>query len=127
MMGGGSDDMAARVATKYTERAKYYDSIDGFNIKRAAIPAHVFRNEREDEFDPKARTGVVPLDLSAALGTRFPATTPLILGRYARIRAGEWLDTHFVASGEIYYVMQGAGETRAGADRLEWEAGDIFT
>jgi gentisate 1,2-dioxygenase len=119
--------MATRVGSKYTERARYYDSIEGFNIKRAPVPPHVFRAERDRARAPDEPTGLVPLDLSVTLGTAFPATTPLILARYGRIRAGEWLDTRFVASGEIYYVMRGSGETRAGADRLEWDAGDIFT
>jgi gentisate 1,2-dioxygenase len=119
--------MATTVETQYTKRAKYYDSIDGFDIKRAAVPAHVFHAERNRATPPTVPTGLVPLDLSAALGTPFPATTPLILARYARIRGGEWLDTRFVASGELYYVMRGSGETRAGVDRLTWDAGDIFT
>ncbi len=119
--------MATRIETQYTKRAKYYDSIDGFNITRAAVPPHVFRTEREHATAPGAATTLIPLDLSAMLGTRFPATTPLILARYARIRAGEHLDTRFVASGELYYVIRGAGESRAGDDQLAWEAGDIFT
>jgi quercetin dioxygenase-like cupin family protein len=119
--------MATRIETEYTKRAKYYDSIDGFNITRAAVPPHVFRAERERAMAPGASTELVPLDLSATLGTRFPATTPLILARYARIRAAEHLDTRFVASGELYYVIHGAGESRAGDDHLAWEAGDIFT
>jgi len=118
--------MATRVETEYTKRAKYYDSIDGFNIKRTPVPAHVFRAERDRACDPAAPTGIVPLDLATTLGTPTPATTPLILARYVRIRAGESIDTRFVASGEIYYVMRGAGETRRGRDRLAWDAGDVI-
>ena len=114
------------VNATYAARAKYYDSIEGFNIKRAPIPPHIFRKERDLALDAGTATGLVPLDLGAMLGTRFAATTPLILARYARIRPGEWLDTKFAASGEIYHVMRGRGETRAGTDRLEWDTGDIF-
>ena len=43
----GVDEAApARAATPYTARARYLSSLDGFNIKRPAIPAHVFRAER---------------------------------------------------------------------------------
>jgi len=119
--------VATRIETEYTRRAKYYDSLEGFNITRPPVPAHVFRAERDRACAPDAPTGIVPLDLSARLGTRAPATTPLILARYLRLRAGDVLDTRFVASGEIYYVMRGAGDTRHGPDRLVWDAGDVFS
>jgi gentisate 1,2-dioxygenase len=118
--------MATRIETAYTRRARYYSSADGFNIKRPAVPAHVFTAERDRALDPAAPTGLIPLDLSGPLGLDFPATTPLILSRYARIRAGESLCTAFVASGELYYVMSGEGETTWGDEGLAWEAGDVF-
>jgi gentisate 1,2-dioxygenase len=118
--------MATRIETAYTRRARYYSSADGFNIKRPAVPAHVFTAERDRALDPAAPTGLIALDLSGPLGLDFPATTPLILSRYARIRAGEALRTAFVASGELYYVMSGEGETTWGDEGLAWEAGDVF-
>ncbi len=118
--------MATRIETPYTKRAKYYDSLEGFNIKRAPVPPHVFRVERDRACAAATPTGMIPLDLGGTLGTRFPATAPMILARYVRGRAGETLESRFVASGEIYYVMRGAGETRRGADRLTWDAGDVF-
>src|SRR3989442_2244564 len=48
------------------------------------------------------------------------------LARYARIRAGESLATRFEASGEIYYVIAGSGETTWGTEAIGWEAGDVF-
>ena len=118
--------MATRIETAYTRRARYYSSGDGFNIKRPAVPAHVFTAERDRALDPAAPTGLIHLDLSGLLGLDFPATTPLILSRYARIRAGESLHTAFAASGELYYVISGEGETTWGDEGLAWEAGDVF-
>ena len=118
--------MATRIETAYTRRARYYSSADGFNIKRPAVPAHVFTAERDRALDPAAPTGLIHLDLSGPLGLDFPATTPLILSRYARIRAGESLRTAFAASGELYYVISGEGETTWGDEGLAWEAGDVF-
>ena len=118
--------MATRIETAYTRRARYYSSADGFNIKRPAVPAHVFGAERDRALDRGASTGLIPLDLSGLLGLDFPATTPLILSRYARIRAGESLRTAFAASGELYYVISGEGETTWGDEGLAWEAGDVF-
>ena len=112
--------------TEYTRRALYYSSADGFNIKRPPVPARTFTAERDAVLDPATPTGLVPLDLRAELGVDFPATTPLLLTRYARIRAGEKLATRFVASGEIYYVIAGRGETAVGAESMAWQAGDAF-
>lgn len=118
--------MAIRVETPYTQRARYYSSADGFNIKLPRVPAHVFLDERDRALDSATPTGLITLDLSGPLGCGFPATTPLILARYAVIRAGETLTTRFAASGEICYVMTGAGETVCGAEALAWEPGDVF-
>ena len=118
--------MATTIETTYARRARYYSSADGFNIKRPRIPAQVFLRERDRALDPATPTGLLPLDLAPTLGTDGPATTPLILARYARIRAGESLATRFEASGEIYYVIAGSGETTWGTEAIGWEAGDVF-
>ncbi|MGE4046386.1 MAG: AraC family ligand binding domain-containing protein, partial [Acetobacteraceae bacterium] len=56
----------------------------------------------------------------------FPATTPLVLASYAKIRAGENLRTDFNASGVIAYVIQGQGTTSCAGEEIGWGAGDIF-
>ena len=109
-----------------TRRALYYSSADGFNIKRSPVSARTFTAERDAALDPTAPTGLIPLDLKADLGVDFAATTPLLLARYARVRAGAKLATRFAASGEIYYVIAGRGETRQGSDAFGWAAGDAF-
>jgi gentisate 1,2-dioxygenase len=65
-------------------------------------------------------------DLSDRLGIEFPVTTPLILTCYARIRAGETLAMRFRASGELYYVIGGSGQSTKGADVIAWGPGDVF-
>ena len=118
--------MATRIETPYTQRARYYSSLDGFNIQKPPVPAHVFVAERDRAFDPSTPTGLVPCDLSRTLGIGFPATAPLVLARYAKIRAGERLTTRFQASGALYYVIAGSGESAQGADTIAWDAGDAF-
>jgi gentisate 1,2-dioxygenase len=118
--------MATIAETIYTRNARYYSSADGFNIKKPRIPAHLFIAERDRVLAPETATGLVPLDLSSSLDLDFPATTPLILARYGRIRGGETLRTRFTASGEIYYVIAGAGRTSWDGTALAWEAGDVF-
>jgi len=118
--------MATTVENRYASRARYHSSADGFNIKHPRIPAHVFGSERDRAFDPTTPTGLIALDLARPLVIDFPATTPLMLARYARIRGGERLMTRFAASGEIYYVIRGMGESLFGDDVLHWDAGDVF-
>ena len=110
--------------SKYAERARYFDSSNAFAIKYPAVPRHIFLGERDHAFAPDTATGLIDLDLSAVLELKYPATTPLILARYARIRAGESLSTAFCSSGEIYYVIQGHGRTVGPDDRIDWNSGD---
>ncbi len=125
----GVTDEATPPATPFTTAARYFTSLEGFDVRLPRIPPHVFRPERDRALDPAAPTGLIPLDLSTVLGTDGPATTPLILARYARIRGGERLESRFAASGQIYYVMRGRGRTVLGDDRLPplaWGPGDVF-
>jgi len=43
-----ADPSEPRAPSPYLQNARYLTSLDGFNIKRPAIPAHVFRAERRD-------------------------------------------------------------------------------
>ena len=126
-----------RPAPPYAANARWLSSLDGFNIKRPPIPPHVFVAERDRALRPGAPTGLVALDLSGHLGLSSPATTPLILARYARIRPGEHLTTKFRASTEFHYVMRGTGRTTfgnggnggkggKGREPIDWVPGDVF-
>ena len=122
-----TDSAGSRAHSAYTDNARYLTSLDGFDIKRPAIPAHIFRAERDRVLSPDALTGLVPLDLSATLGLGYPATTPFILSRYARIRSGDTLVTAFRASTELYHVIRGSGTTRIGnGESLTWQEADTF-
>ena len=127
---GGSSDAAgerpAVAGTVFTERARYFNSSNAFALKYPPVPCRQFLAERDRALDPATGTAIIPLDLSDELGTEFPATTPLIMTRYLRIRAGERLSTRFKASGELYYVIQGSGETSNAGDAIRWGPGDVF-
>jgi gentisate 1,2-dioxygenase len=81
---------------------------------------------------PATPTGFVVCDLSKQLACDFPATTPLVLIRYARIRAGESLVTDFSASGVFCYVIQGHGFTESSnaavgaGPPIAWGQGDLL-
>ncbi len=118
---------AADADTPYTRRARFYHSGNAFDLKRPAVPRHLFTAERDRAFDAATPTGFVDLDLSERMAIDFPATTPLILTRYLRLRAGEGFAHRLKASGEIYYVVAGEGESAKGEDVIAWRPGDVFT
>jgi gentisate 1,2-dioxygenase len=112
--------------TLFTERARYFDSSNAFALKSPPVPCHQFLAERDRALDPATGTAIIPLDLSERMEIDFPATTPLILTRYLRIRAGDRLSTRLKASAELYYVIEGSGETTKAGDAIRWSAGDVF-
>jgi gentisate 1,2-dioxygenase len=112
--------------TQYSERARYNTSENPFTFRWPPVPVRQFLAERDRAFDPSTPTGPIALDISADLGTTYPATTPALLARYLKIRAGEALRTSFAAGGEVYYAMRGRGESRNGPDLIAWGAGDVF-
>ncbi len=114
------------VETRYARRARYLTNENGFAFSWPDVPIHQFLAERDHAFDAAAPTGLIALDISASLCTKYPATTPTLLCRYVNVRAAEQLRTAFAASGEIYYVMSGSGDSRNGDDIIDWHSGDVF-
>ncbi len=107
-------------------RARFFNSANAFNIRLPTVPARSFVDEAVQVLDPQASTGYRACDQSRALGSPVPATTPLMLARYARIAPGESLRARFVASGAIWYVIAGSGRTESAEDApLHWSAGDV--
>lgn len=116
--------MAPRSAAE--ARARYFNTGNAFNVLLPPVPDHTFTDEPARALHPQTPTSLIACDLSALLRCPFPATSPLVLVRYARICAGESLTTHFAASAVIVYVIAGQGQTICGAEQLEWHAGDVF-
>ncbi len=118
---------APRADTDYARRAIYVmPNGSSFDDKLPQIPAHVFEAERDRAFDAATGTDLIALDLSSRLETGFPATTPNLLARYARLGAGDELTLELRATGEVYYAIQGAGVAAKDGDRIRWRAGDAF-
>lgn len=117
---------AAAPATTAQARALYFNTGNAFDIKLSEVPDLSFTEEPARALDDNTPTGLIACDRSRELGTPFPATTPLVLARYARIRANDTLRTEFQASGVIAYVMVGSGTTDCGDEQIAWNAGDVF-
>ena len=116
----------AKAPSAYAERAIFHTPRNGFMTFLPKVPAHTFLAERDRAFDSATGTAFVMLDLSGPLATAYPATTPNLLARYARIEAGKSLRLAVPSSGEAYYAIQGSGSVVKGKDRIEWRTGDTF-
>jgi gentisate 1,2-dioxygenase len=113
-------------ASPAAARARFFNSGNAFNIKLPAVPAAEFNGVAAAALASDAPTGLLACDQSGAIGCAFPATSPLMLARYARIAAGEALDLAFASTGAIAYVIQGSGEVATGGETFVYGAGDVF-
>ncbi len=110
----------------YVERGRFVSVEDGCNIKRMPLEPCTFEAECTAAFDPATPTGPILLDRSRVLGTAWPATTPMMLASYLRIRSGDELQTQFICGGAIHVVLRGSGGWQAGGEGFAWQQGDIF-
>jgi gentisate 1,2-dioxygenase len=118
--------VAARPATQAEASGRLFNTGNAFNVQLPPVLDRSFIEEPRQAFDAATPTGLIPCDMSTDLDCAFPATTPLVLVHYAKIRAGETLTTDFVASGVIAYVISGSGSTRCAGEHIVWNAGDLF-
>jgi gentisate 1,2-dioxygenase len=116
----------ATAQTPYTRRARYFDSGNAFNIVYPDVPAASFVAERDAALDAATGTALIPCDQSAAMGISCPATSPLVLASYARVRRGESLKLDARATVVLAYVIDGSGRALQGTDAIDWSAGDVF-
>lgn len=124
----GTVSNAEQAATEdVVARARYYSPANIFKVERPPIPQMAFVAERDRAMAPDAPTGWIALDIGRQIGLDEPATTPLMLARYARIAPGETLTGAFRASGEFYYVISGDGRAAKGGESFAWYAGDVFS
>ena len=107
-------------------RARFFNAGNAFNIVLDPVPDMVFNTEIDDAMAADAKTGFLICDNAQVLGTPTPATSPLLLARYARINSGNTLEATFNTEGSIWYVIKGSGTTRFTDQAFQWAAGDIF-
>ena len=110
--------------TPYTSRAVYLTPSNGFGNQLPKVPSHIFVAERDQAFNPATGTAIINLDLSDELKTAYPATTPNLLARYVRVKAGETQCLNLTTAGEVYYLLEGAGSIAKGEDLINWVEGD---
>ncbi len=109
--------------------ARFFEYTAACNPDLPAIPFAVFPPALHQALGTRA----VPLDLSTALHTDGPATSPALMAHFLRIEPGEKLVTSAVASSQLFYVLDGAGQSAGlGADATvlpatAWDAGALLT
>jgi gentisate 1,2-dioxygenase len=110
----------------YSRNAILFTPEGAFDRGLSDVPPYIFTDEQKSALAPDCPTGLIALDLGPQLGLPWPATTPIMLARYVIVRTGESLAHRFEATGEIFYVIRGAGSSSAGDTRIEWQYGDVF-
>jgi gentisate 1,2-dioxygenase len=84
------------------------------------------------ELHASGPSAVIPLDLSAELGTSGPATSPALAAHFVRIGAGEAVKAAAQATSSLFFVLSGSGtcsryaEGASPAVAIAWQAGDLF-
>jgi quercetin dioxygenase-like cupin family protein len=121
-----SNDSAVQPRQQWCDRARYFNSGNAFALSLPPVPSVQFTAERDQAFDAASPTGLIDMDLSDTLQTPFPATTPLVLSRYMRIRAGESLSPDLRASAQLLCVLAGQGTSRIGDEQTQWNVGDVM-
>lgn len=126
------DDMAEmpvqlprKPASEAEARSRYFNSGNAFNIKLPPVPGHIFTDEPAAAMKME-KTGFIACDQSARMQCAFPATTPLMLARYAVVKAGETLDTTLVNTASIWYVITGKAGLVVDEERAGLGKGDVF-
>ena len=117
---------AAEPQSDAQRRALYYNTGNAFNLRWPEVPDNSFTEEPARALAADTPTGLIACDRSRDLGTSYAATTPLVLAYYARINAGDKLNTDFQASGVMIYVMVGSGTSQCADEQVHWRAGDVF-
>lgn len=106
-------------------RSRYFNSGNAFNIKLPPVPGHIFTDEPAKGMAME-KTGFINCDQSDKMQCAFPATTPLMLARYAVVKAGETLDTTLTNTASIWYVITGKAGLVVGEEKAALGKGDVF-
>lgn len=131
--GGSTPASMAALGVQYAQapdndaqaRARYFNSANAFNVKLSEVPSGIFTSPI-DHARCQPRTAWHACDQAEQLGSAWPATTPFMLARYARVQPGETLHADFMASGAICYVIEGSVTVQVPGEALHACAGDVL-
>ena len=112
---------------------RLYDYRQAANPVRPGLTEPIPYRQWAAEMHAKGPTGILPLDLSDALGCEGPATSPALAAHFLRLLPGEGLKASAVSTSSLFYVLRGRGQLERPATseacpalELDWCHGDLF-
>jgi len=118
---------AVKASTELTNdewscRAEFHEYLSAANPDMPQVEIKAF----DASLHQSGETRIISMDMSAALQTDYPATTPNLLASFLRICANESLETTESATSEMFYVIRGSGTTETEWGTTAWKEGDLF-
>lgn len=117
-------------------KARLFDYRAAANPVRKGLTEPIPLHRWGPELHRSGPSGVIPLDLSTALGlapsTLGPATSPALAAHFIRIQSGEGVKAAANATSSLFFVLEGSGHChRSGTPEAEaltipWSQGDLF-
>ena len=116
---------------QFAGKALLFDYRQAANPVRSGLTEPIPYRCWGPELHSQGPTAVLPLDLSAELGVRRPATSPGLAAHFIRIAAGEGVRAAANATSSLFFVLSGSGVCRSlntgGSDaEILWQQGDLF-
>jgi gentisate 1,2-dioxygenase len=108
--------------TKIEEDARIYEYSSAANPLMKDIPIMY----HESTLHEKGETRIIHFDLSSYIEIPYTATSPNLLAAFIRICKNENIKTFANATSQIFYVINGNGNTVVNNNIIEWNKGDLF-
>ncbi len=113
-------------------KALLFDYRQAANPVRTGLTEPIPTCQWPPETAAHGSSAILPLDLSAVLGTVGPATSPGLAAHFIRIQPGEGVKAAAQATSSLFFVLAGSGHCRRAAQgaspavALSWKQGDLF-
>jgi len=109
--------------SKLEEDARIFEYTSAANPKMEPVPVMVHPASLHEN----GPTRIIPFDLSAQMGLKYPGTSPNLMASFIRILHGESINTGANATSQAFYVIRGSGSsTSAEHGTITWKEGDLF-
>jgi gentisate 1,2-dioxygenase len=113
-------------------KAQLFDYRQAANPVRTGLTEPIPTCQWPPETAAEGPSAILPLDMSAVLGTEGPATSPGLAAHFIRIQPGQGVKAAAIATSSLFFVLSGSGRCRrpvqgpSPAVTVSWEEGDLF-
>jgi hypothetical protein len=108
--------------SNFEEDSRIYEYTSTANPSMTDIPIMY----HESLLHEKGNTRIIYFDLSSYIETSYVATSPNLLAGFIRICKDENIKTFANATSQIFYIINGSGNTIINNNIIEWNKGDLF-